>query len=107
LKNVNFSLQSGSKVALVGHNGSGKSTLLKILAGLLIPDEGSIIKQDGIELGYLRQEFTHTHSETVFDFIFKTKNKIQKLISDYESIILAIHNNQKEIKILINKISKN
>lgn len=107
LKNVNFSLQSGSKVALVGHNGSGKSTLLKILAGLLIPDEGSIIKQDGIELGYLPQEFTHTHSETVFDFIFKTKNKIQKLISDYESLISDPHSDQKELQILMDQISAN
>jgi ABC-type polysaccharide/polyol phosphate transport system ATPase subunit len=44
LKNINFQLEKGDKLGLVGLNGSGKSTLLKCLSGILEPDFGSKIK---------------------------------------------------------------
>jgi ABC-type polysaccharide/polyol phosphate transport system ATPase subunit len=43
LRNINFTLKRGEVVGIVGPNGAGKSTLLKILAQVLIPDEGSIL----------------------------------------------------------------
>ncbi|HET9730802.1 MAG TPA: ABC transporter ATP-binding protein [Acidimicrobiia bacterium] len=42
LQNVDFDVESGSTVGLLGHNGSGKSTLLKCIAGILQPTEGEI-----------------------------------------------------------------
>ncbi len=43
LKNVNFSLQTGSVHALVGENGAGKSTLVKAISGIIQPTEGEIL----------------------------------------------------------------
>lgn len=43
LKNVNFSVQPGECVAVVGQSGAGKSTLLKLISGLLRPQEGDIV----------------------------------------------------------------
>ena len=43
LKNINFSVEKGRFIALLGKNGSGKSTLAKLLNGLLIPDFGEIV----------------------------------------------------------------
>lgn len=40
--NINLTVNSGEKIALIGNNGSGKSTLLKIMAGLLQPLNGSV-----------------------------------------------------------------
>lgn len=40
--NVNFDVQEGEFIALLGHNGSGKSTLAKLLNGLLIPRLGNV-----------------------------------------------------------------
>ena len=45
LENVNFSVQPGQRIALIGRSGSGKSTLMNILAGLLLPEQGSVIWQ--------------------------------------------------------------
>ena len=46
LENVNFSVESGQRMALLGRSGSGKSTLMNILAGLLLPERGSVIWQE-------------------------------------------------------------
>lgn len=43
LREVSFSVEAGSFVALVGHNGSGKSTLAKLINGLLRPKEGRVL----------------------------------------------------------------
>ncbi len=47
---------AGEKVCLVGRNGSGKSTLLKVAAGMIEPDRGERILQQGTTIRYLAQE---------------------------------------------------
>ncbi len=42
LRDVSLSVPTGKTFGLIGHNGSGKSTLLKCMAGILVPDRGSI-----------------------------------------------------------------
>ena len=59
LEGVNFSLNAGNYLCVVGENGSGKSTLMKGLLGLKAPDGGSIAFGDGLkatEIGYLPQQ---------------------------------------------------
>ena len=51
LFNVDFDIDEGEIVALLGTNGAGKSTLLKAIAGLVEPSDGSIIF-DGIDMTY-------------------------------------------------------
>lgn len=48
LKNISFTVGRGEAVGLVGGNGGGKSTLLKMIAGTLLPDEGSVSVKDGV-----------------------------------------------------------
>ena len=50
LDHVNFTLESGKLIGLLGPNGSGKTTLIKLINGLLTPDEGRILI-DGMEPG--------------------------------------------------------
>jgi ABC-2 type transport system ATP-binding protein len=48
LRNVSFTIQPGEAVGLVGANGCGKSTLLRLIAGVLLPDEGTVQVNGGV-----------------------------------------------------------
>ena len=52
---LNFKLNPGNKVGLVGRNGSGKSTLFKIILGEETPDSGEVVVPKGYKIGALRQ----------------------------------------------------
>ena len=53
LRNVSFEIYPGDSLGVIGRNGSGKSTLLRLLAGVMIPDEGRIIKRDDLRVSLL------------------------------------------------------
>lgn len=48
LRNVSFTVQPGESIGVVGRNGQGKSTLLRLVAGVLLPDEGSVEVHGGV-----------------------------------------------------------
>ena len=61
VKNLNFLVNSGDYLCIVGENGSGKSTLMKTLLNLQEPVSGQILIGDGLkknEIGYLPQQTT-------------------------------------------------
>lgn len=55
LDDVDFGIQDGDKIGVIGVNGTGKSTFLKIIAGLEEPDEGTVTKGSSVHLRYLPQ----------------------------------------------------
>ena len=69
VQNVNFSLEPGYLMCLLGKNGSGKSTLLRLLYGIMPADEGSI-QWSGKEVydytGLLRREIAYVGDEPMF-----------------------------------------
>lgn len=59
VKNVNFALEEGDYLCVLGENGSGKSTLMKGLLGLIRPYEGKVVygsSVKGVSIGYLAQK---------------------------------------------------
>lgn len=59
VSNLNFTVNEGDYLCIVGENGSGKTTLMKTLLGLREPLSGKIITGDGLkrsEIGYLPQQ---------------------------------------------------
>ncbi|CAM2935368.1 fused transporter subunits of ABC superfamily: ATP-binding components [Legionella steigerwaltii] len=55
LKRINFSLNPGDRIALLGPNGEGKSTLIKTLTGSLTPLNGTIHRAVHLKIGYYAQ----------------------------------------------------
>ena len=58
-ENIDFIVNKGDYLCIVGENGSGKSTLMKTLLGLKSPTSGEIVFGDGLkrnEIGYLPQQ---------------------------------------------------
>lgn len=75
LKDINFSILRGERIALIGPNGSGKSTLIKILMGMIREDSGEVFKNSDLLVGYYSQEFETFDLEksVVSTFCEKTK----------------------------------
>jgi ATP-binding cassette subfamily F protein 3 len=55
IRDFNFTLAPGDRVAIIGKNGKGKTTLLKLLAQKLTPDSGRVSYNPGVEMGYFEQ----------------------------------------------------
>ncbi|MBK7498718.1 MAG: ABC-F family ATP-binding cassette domain-containing protein [Ignavibacteriales bacterium] len=66
-KDVNYKISSGDKISLVGANGTGKSSILKIIAGLLQPESGEVLKQKRITIGYLPQDHVTHIGKTLLE----------------------------------------
>lgn len=58
LDEVSFSLKRGMKVTLMGQNGAGKSTVFKLIADILTPDEGKIVKAPRLTIAMAHQVIT-------------------------------------------------
>ncbi|HPA31477.1 MAG TPA: ATP-binding cassette domain-containing protein, partial [Bacteroidia bacterium] len=63
--NISFGIAKGQKLALVARNGTGKTSLLRILAGLDVPDEGTVTFRNQLKVSYLTQENTLPQLATV------------------------------------------
>ena len=52
---VTFGISEGDKIGIIAKNGTGKTTLLKCITGLESADSGSVVKRDGLTIGFLEQ----------------------------------------------------
>ncbi len=55
IRDIDLSIRRGEIVSLIGPNGSGKTTVVKVLSGSITPDSGSVLKSNGIRIGYVPQ----------------------------------------------------
>ncbi|MFN7138918.1 MAG: ABC-F family ATP-binding cassette domain-containing protein [Limisphaerales bacterium] len=86
LNQASLSIHANDRIGMVGRNGSGKSTFLKILAGLIQPDKGTVVRSRDLVIGYLSQDFTLDESKTVFENVRSGAQHLLDLIAEYESL---------------------
>lgn len=55
LEDINFTINEGERIGLIGENGAGKTTLLKLITGGLFPESGAVQKKNGATVGFLEQ----------------------------------------------------
>ena len=93
LKDISLGINEGEKIGIIGVNGTGKSTLLKIIAGVEVPDDGTIIKANRVRVEYLPQNPDYNEDFTVLQQVFKGTSNEMKLLLEYEETLTAISNN--------------
>lgn len=94
LDGASFFLQEGEKVGIIGINGTGKSTLLKILAGLEEPDEGKVIRAQGMVVRFLPQHPSFRPEDTLIEALLrengKTEEEATDLITDAKNMMTRL-----------------
>ena len=85
---VNFSVEEGEFVSIVGTSGSGKSTLLHMLGGLDRPTAGKVIV-DGKDIFSLKDEALTIFRRRKIGFVFQSYNLVP-VLNVYENIVLPI-----------------
>lgn len=88
---VSYGIHEGDKIGIIGINGTGKTTLLKIIAGIEEPDEGQIIKQNGLRITYLPQNPEFPEGATVLSYVIDGKHQLE-------------WNTESEAKTVLNKL---
>ena len=88
LDGVNFSVEDGEFVAVVGTSGSGKSTLLHMMGGLDTPTSGTVIVRDK-ELSKMNDEQLTIFRRRNIGFIFQNYNLVP-ILNVYENIVLPV-----------------
>ena len=86
LNDLNLTIKSGEKIALIGENGCGKTTLLNIIAGIDGDYDGNLSIRKNVKIGYLEQSRYKDQNKLVKDILYnsieeimKLKNKLDKL----------------------------
>ena len=85
LQNVNFHLDDGDKVGIIGINGTGKSTFLKVLAGMLEPDAGSFLRNPNVQISYLSQNPQMDDNATILEQVFLHFPAQFRELNEYEA----------------------
>lgn len=94
LSHINFSLQAGKTLALLGHNGAGKSTLIKLILGLIEPSQGQITlmgtspstlrQNQSVSLGYLPENVSFYENMTGQEILeyFASLKRVSKTVAN-------------------------
>ena len=85
LDDVNFYLNEGDKVGVIGINGTGKSTFLKVLSGVTEPDGGTISRNPNVQVSLLPQNPAMEESATVLEQVFLHFPAEFRELNEYEA----------------------
>ena len=86
---VDFSIDDGERVGIVGVNGTGKSTFLKAVAGLTPVDDGTRVERRGLRMEMLAQDKVFAPENTVLMEVFRGTSPLMQALRDYELALRA------------------
>ncbi len=106
LSGISLSFKNGEKTGLTGVNGSGKSTLLKLIAGVLEPSEGKIVRPKNFTTGYLAQEMHTTGKLSVLEETYRAFDKLMNLEAEMARLEKQLSENSSETEKLSLKLNE-
>ena len=86
LDEVDFQIDKGQRVGLLGRNGAGKTTLMRIVAGSAQPDEGERWIRPGTAVAWLEQSLPEAGSDTVYDVVADGLSEVGDLLKRYQHL---------------------
>lgn len=95
--NLNFKLNTGNRVGLVGRNGSGKSTLFKIILGEEHFDSGEVVIPKGYKIGALKQHLEFSEKTIVEEVALALSEDEQYDIYKVEKILFGLGFTQEDL----------
>lgn len=90
LDELNFSIENGERVCLIGRNGEGKSTLMKVISGDVLPDSGECQFGRNVVVSRLDQEVPVGISGSVFDAVADGLDDMAVLLKQYHRASAAV-----------------
>lgn len=100
IKGVDFHVNDGDRIGLVGRNGAGKTTLLNMITGELTPDDGQLYIPSGLRIGYLKQRDNFNGNNTVLEEINAIFKPLEKLEEDIAKTADLVANNPHDERLL-------
>lgn len=100
LKDANFTLQAGQRVAVIGQNGQGKSTLFKIIMKAVEPDSGEISIDRSVKIEMLDQQPKFKANLSVRDAIENQLVELKNAKLEYEKITNELMTNYEDENLL-------
>lgn len=104
-ENASLQVNHGDQIALIGPNGAGKSTLFSILLRYDQPDEGSVVLQRGVTVGFLPQESAAVGEETILQVATVFDREIKEGSIDYSHLTPDDYQIEAKAKRILKRLS--
>src|SRR5438477_10729517 len=96
LAHVDFQIESGERVCLVGRNGTGKSTVFRVIAGAAVPDDGEVWRQETLRVAHLEQEVPPDADTSVFDVVAGGLGELGSILGEYRRVAHDVGTGQRD-----------
>jgi ATP-binding cassette subfamily B protein len=98
LKNLNFKINKGESIAIIGANGTGKTTLLNLISGLIAPTKGKILLDNCLNIFEIKKSWFNKISYVQQNiFLFNSTIKANIICEDEKNYSIEKYNNLKKI----------
>ena len=86
LAHVDFQVDAGERVCLVGRNGTGKTTLFRVITGAAAPDNGEIWRMETLRVAHLEQEVPPDTEQTIFEIVAGGLGELGPLLAEFHNL---------------------
>ena len=95
-ENMDFEINAGDRVGLIGVNGSGKTTLLKIMTGEYLPSGGNVVIGKNVSIGYMQQYVCRDPELSAYDEVMSVFSELIEMEEELEGLNLLIGSSEND-----------